>query len=162
MDIYLIRHGDALPQGAGSIKTDEERPLTDEGWKQATCLGRALKKRGVVLDALLTSPLVRAQQTALQLRNMLELTEAQVETRDELAPGGRPKKLARCLNGMPGNSVGLVGHQPDLSQYAGWMLGEKEVQIHFAKGGAALIRVEGSLVKGAGVLMWLVTPEWVE
>ncbi len=161
MDIYLIRHADALPLGA-NVKIDEERPLTDAGWQQATRLGHALKKRGVALDTLLTSPLVRAQQTALQLRNLLGLTDAQVETRDELAPGGRPKKLARCLNGLPGNSIGVVGHQPDLSVYAGWMLGEKEVQINFTKGGAALIRVEGSLVKGAGVLMWLVTQEWVE
>ena len=162
MIIYLIRHADALPQGADGIKNDEERPLSDLGRKQVANLGRALKKRGVVCDMLLSSPLVRARQTAVQMRTILELSETQMEIRDELAPGGRPKKLARILNGLPGASVAIVGHQPDLSICAGWILGEKEVQIQFEKGGAALIHVDGALAKGTGVLRWLVTPEWTE
>lgn len=162
MDIYLIRHADALPQDANGIKSDEERPLSEEGWAQASKLGKAFKKRGIILDLLVTSPLVRAEQTATALRAVLELPESQLETRDELAPGGRPKKLARYLNGLQANSVALIGHQPDLSLYAGWLMGEKEVEIHFAKAGAALLRVEGALSKGGGVLMWLITPEWAE
>jgi len=162
VDIYLIRHADALPQGANGIDCDEKRTLSDEGWKQAGNLARALKKRGIVLDTIVTSPLARAQQTALQLRTVLELSEAQVEICDDLAPGGRPKRVAREVNGRAGNSIALVGHQPDLGYYAGWLLGEKEVQINFAKGGAALIHVEGSFTKGAGTLIWLITPEWVE
>ena len=161
MDIYLIRHADALPQGSNGIESDEARPLSELGWKQAAELGNAFKKRGIRFDLIATSPLARASQTAQQLRLALDIPDAQVETRDELAPSGRPKKLSRYVNGLTADSVALVGHQPDLSLYAAWLLGEKEVQVHFAKAGAALIRLEGSFTKGSGELMWLVTPEWV-
>jgi len=162
MDIYLIRHADALPLGTSGIGTDEERPLSEEGWKQAANLGKVFKKMGVTFDTIVTSPLARTQQTALQLRTMLELGESQVETRDELAPGGRPRKLARYLNGLSGQSIALVGHQPDLTMYAGWLLGDKTLPIHFSKGGAALVRLDTAFGKAAGELIWLVTPKWME
>ena len=162
MDIYIIRHADASPLGANGIQCDEDRPLSERGWKEAALLGKGLKKRGISLDLIVTSPLVRAAQTAEKLRTIYEMSEQQIETRDELAPGGRPKKLARYLNGLSANTVALVGHQPDLSIYAGWLIGEKEVGIDFAKAGVALVRAEGSAAKGSCVLMWLVTPEWLE
>jgi phosphohistidine phosphatase len=162
MDLYLVSHGDALPQGIGGIESDEERPLSEEGRAKSLSLGRALRKRGIVFDLIVCSPLLRAVQTAAELRTVFELSEQQVETREELAPGGRPKKLVRYLNGSQASSIVLVGHQPDLSKYAGWLMGEKDVQINFAKSGAALIRIEGTPAKGNGVLMWLVTPEWLE
>jgi phosphohistidine phosphatase len=161
MEIYLIRHADAIPQGAQGTQNDEERTLSEAGWKQAANLGKAFKKLGIKIDTIVTSPLARAQQTALQIRTTLDMTEAQVETRDELAPGGRPKKVARCVNGRPGNSIAIVGHQPDLGLYASWLLGEKGVQVLFAKGGAALIHTEGAFAKATGELVWLITPDWV-
>jgi phosphohistidine phosphatase len=162
MDIYLVRHAAAVARGADGIATDEERPLSEEGWKQAASLGRVFKKRGIIPEMVVTSPLVRAVQTAKELCTVLELTDRHIETRDELAPDGRPKKLARYLNGLPWQSVILVGHQPDLGSCAGWLLGNKEMQIDFAKGGAAMIRVEGSVTKGGGMLMWLIGPMWIE
>ncbi len=162
MDIYIIRHADALPLGANGIRNDEDRPLSERGLKESVLLGKGLKRRGITLDLIVTSPLVRSAQTATQLRTIYQLSEQQMETRDELAPGGRPRKLARYLNGLSANTVALVGHQPDLSMYAGWLIGEKEAAINFAKAGVALVRLEGPAAKGAGVLMWLVTPEWLE
>jgi phosphohistidine phosphatase len=162
VDIYIIRHADALPLGANGIQSDEDRPLSETGKKQAVLVANALKKRGIALDLIVTSPLVRAAQTAVQLRTTYKMSEQQMETRDELSPGGRPKKLARYLNGLSANSVALVGHQPDVSMYAGWFIGEKDVALQFAKAGIAMVRVEGSAAKGSGVLMWLVTPEWLE
>lgn len=162
VDIYIIRHADALPLGANGIQCDEDRPLSETGCKQAKLIGTALKKRGITLDLIVTSPLLRAVQTAAQIRTINEMSEQQVEVRDELAPGGRPKKMARYLNGLSANTVALVGHQPDLSMYTGWLIGEKDAAIQFAKGGIALVRAEGSAAKGASVLMWLVTPEWLE
>ena len=162
MDIYLVRHADALPLGMNGIATDDDRPLSDDGWRQAANLGRAFKKRGVTPELIVSSPLARSVQTATELRTVLDLADRHFETRDELAPGGRPKKLARYLNGLPWRAVVLVGHQPDLSRYAGWLLGDKDVLVEFAKAGAALIRTEASVSKGAGALLWLITPEWTE
>lgn len=162
MDLYIIRHSEALPVGANGIECDEDRPLSESGCKESKRVGLALKNRGISLDLIVTSPLVRAAQTAANLRNAFHLSEEQVETRDELAPGGRPKKLARYLNGLSVSNVALVGHQPDLGMYAGWLIGEKDIALQFAKTGVAMVRLEGSAGKGTGVLMWLVTPEWLE
>lgn len=162
MDLYLIRHADALPQGENNIDSDESRPLSDLGWQQAAKLAQAFKKRGIKLDTIVSSPLVRAQQTATQLRTVLELTEEQMVTCTDLAPGGRPKKVARCMNGLEGESLALVGHQPDLGECIGWLIGEKEAQIHVSKAGAAYVHLEGSFSKGGGMLMWLITPDWCE
>jgi phosphohistidine phosphatase len=162
MDIYLVRHAAAVARGTTGTDTDEERPLSEEGWKQAASLGRVFKKRGIIPEMVVTSPLVRAVQTATELCTVLELGDGHMETRYELAPDGRPRKLAKYLNGLPWQSVIMVGHQPDLGRCAGWLLGNKEMQIDFAKGGAAMIRVEGALAKGAGTLMWLISPMWIE
>jgi len=160
MNLILIRHADALPIGANGSTCDEDRPLSDEGWKQAADLGNAFLKRKITFDLIISSPLVRTMQTTLKIQKVLGIPDSLVEARDELAPGGRPKKLARCLNGLQGSSIALVGHQPDLSLYAGWMIGEKDVQLQFAKGGAALIQIDGSVAKFGGLLRWLITPEW--
>jgi phosphohistidine phosphatase len=161
MDVYLIRHAEALPIGELGVQSDEERPLSDLGWKQAADVARVFKKLKIHLDMIATSPLVRAHQTAQQLRTSLSLTDAQVEVRDEVAPGKTPKKLARALNGLQGNKIAVVGHMPDISDTAGWMLGEKTVSIHFSKASVAHIRFEDAVLKGGGTLMWLITPEIV-
>lgn len=162
VELYIIRHADALPLGANGIKNDADRPLSDRGWKQADWVGRALKKRSMRLDLIATSPLVRAVQTAQQIRSVYQLTEEQVPIRDELTPDFRPKILAEYLNGLAAESMAIVGHQPDLSRFIGWLIGDKDVAIDMAKAAVALIQAERPLEKGAGTLMWLLTPEWME
>jgi phosphohistidine phosphatase SixA len=53
-----------------------------------------------------------------------------------------------------------VGHQPDLSEYAAWLIGDKKAQVNLAKAGAAFIECEAGPSKGGGVLTWLITPAW--
>ena len=57
-------------------------------------------------------------------------------------------------------SVAVVGHQPDLGQLAGWLIGARKAQIDLAKAGVAHIAFDPEPRKGAGTLVWLVTPEW--
>jgi phosphoserine phosphatase len=64
VDLYLIRHADALALGERGITSDEERPLSEVGERQADAAARALQSRGILFDRLFTSPLVRARQTA--------------------------------------------------------------------------------------------------
>ena len=161
MDLYIIRHADALALGEGGVTSDEDRPLSDEGHKQAAHVAACLKRRGVKLDLLLTSPLVRARQTADALVKAETSVAAELETCDELAPGGRRKKLAKHLLGTARNTVGLVGHQPDLSEFVGWLIGDKKVNLDLAKAGVAYIQCSDLPRRGGGTLVWLVTPEWV-
>ncbi len=161
MELYLIRHADARPLGEGGINDDAERPLTDRGEAQARELAAGLQKRGIHLDLLVTSPLVRAKQTALGMQRQWSLPVPELQVCAELAPGLRPKKLSRSLRESSGNAVGLVGHMPDLGVYAAWLIGSKKAQIDLAKAGVAYITCPDRPRKGDGTLVWLVTPEWV-
>jgi phosphohistidine phosphatase len=103
--IWLLRHGDAED---GS--PDAQRPLTEKGERQARAAGAALAKLGVKLDACLTSPRVRAADTA---RLACEPLGLEPRTEERLS-GGRfdPEELAAEM----GEEVLLVGHEPDFSE----------------------------------------------
>ena len=64
MEIYLLRHGDAVDRLTGGYARDEDRPLTEAGREEAQVAGEALAGLGETIDLVLTSPLVRAEQTA--------------------------------------------------------------------------------------------------
>ena len=160
MDLYLIRHADALALGERGITEDAGRPLSELGEQQSQQVARILQKRGVVLDKLLTSPLVRARQTADIILRNTRGNAPQLHVGEDLAPGGKPRKLARFLTNLGGSSVGLVGHMPDIAFWAGWLIGGKRAQLEIAKAGIAFIACGGGPGKGLGVLHWLVTPDW--
>src|SRR5436190_11320456 len=86
VDLYLIRHADALAIGENGISTDEERPLSEKGEAQAHAAAKALQRHHVTLDVLCTSPLVRARQTAAILLQNWSRPELILETCDALAP----------------------------------------------------------------------------
>jgi phosphohistidine phosphatase len=160
VELYLIRHAEALALGERGITNDEERPLTEKGETQAVQLAKVFQKRGIVLDKLLTSPLVRTVQTAEIMLKVWENPKLALEHCPELAPGAKLRKLSKTLLKSGGEKIGLVGHMPQLGDFAAWMLGYKKAQIEFAKGGAALIECGDLPCKGHGALEWLVTPEW--
>ncbi len=159
MELYLIRHADAVPLGEQGITSDAERPLTDTGKVQARALSAALQQHGVQLDKLLTSPLVRARQTAEGIVAPWVGAAPDIEECAALAPGGKSKDLAREVREHGGEVIGLVGHQPDLAEHVAWLIGSKKAHLDMAKAGVAAIRC-GEPRKGGGMLLWLVTPEW--
>jgi phosphohistidine phosphatase len=160
VDLYLIRHADAKRADEDGVANDEERPLTEKGEAQARQTAAGLQRRGVKIKLLLTSPLVRARQTAEGLLRQWPAPAPELQTCDELAQGQKLKKLARVLRGLEAESVALVGHEPDLGALAAWLIGSKNAQIDLAKAGVACICCDG-FRKGAGTLQWLVTPEWL-
>ncbi len=160
MELYLIRHAEALALGERGVTNDEDRPLSELGEGQAEAAAKALAQRGVVLDKLYTSPLLRARTTAEIMLRVWSRPELILETCDALAPGVKPRKLSKQLLKSEGARIGLVGHMPDLGQFAGWLLGCKEAQIDLAKAGVAVVSCDGLPSKGMGALQWLVTPEW--
>jgi phosphohistidine phosphatase len=122
--IWLLRHGDAAE---GS--PDAERPLTDKGREQARAAGAALKALGVKLDACLTSPKVRAAETARIACEQLGDVEPQLEPK--LAGG--PFDAEALAAGL-GDNVLLVGHDPDFSAAVHSLTG---AQVRMKKGGLA-------------------------
>lgn len=169
MLLYLIRHAEAEP-ASGTTTRDFDRPLTEQGRRQVAALADALRRRGVVLDAVATSPLVRAYQTASELIAALNSGLRPV-TCDELAVDRlRPSKLSDWLAQltprgvrMPtraDKAVAAVGHMPDLGQYLEWLIGAAPGSVALAKAGAACLRFPSEPARGSGQLLWLVTPEW--
>ena len=109
MRLFLIRHADAE-----SGEPDELRRLSPEGRDQAKALGQRLADEGVRPDALLTSPLLRARETGEALAEALDCDS---EPNDALAPGADAATLRSAVEGR-GETVIVVGHQPDCSQIA--------------------------------------------
>ena len=161
MDVYLIRHAEAVEREQFT-GPDEERPLTDAGRVQADRLVTALPARGANIQRLYVSPTLRTRQTAEPLIAGWNLSANAVVEASELAPEGKPRKVAKRVNKQPAEVIGLVGHRPDLNELAAWLIGDKLAQIAIDKGGVALIRLAGNeLEKGAGELVWLLPAAWV-
>jgi len=171
MLLYLIRHAEAEDLG-GAITRDFDRPLTAKGRGQSQSLAKAFVSRGIVIDTVAASPLVRAHQTAKELLSVWAPGTRPV-TCDELAIGLlKPAKLTTWLMELPARgsrlparsekAIAAVGHMPDLAAYLEWLLGAAAGTIHFAKAGAACVRLKGSeFVRGCGTLEWLITPDFV-
>jgi len=124
--IWLLRHGDA-EDGLG--KPDAGRELTAKGERQSVAAGKALKELGVELDVCLTSPKVRAKQTA---ELACEQLGAPVEVDDRLRGGDfDPLELAAGRG-----EVLLVGHEPDFSSAVALVTGAR---VKMKKGGVAAI-----------------------
>lgn len=161
MDLYLIRHADALALGEKGNTQDSERPLSEKGYAQSKQLGTWLQRKGIALDQVFTSPLLRAHQTAEGIVGSMSSAPS-LQPCPELAPGEKPKRLAKVLRQWGGERAALVGHMPDLPTFASWLVGSKRAQIDLAKAGVAYLKVPDEPCKGGGVLVWLVTPELLE
>ena len=114
MRLYIVRHAEAAP---GS--PDELRALTPQGHEQARALGQRLRGESVRPDAILTSPLLRARETAEDL----ELGDS--EPHERLAPGATVDDVRAAVVGR-GETVVVVGHQPDCGRVVAALTGGPE------------------------------------
>jgi phosphohistidine phosphatase len=160
MDLYLIRHADAVPVGEQGITDDFDRPLSAKGQRETQGLAAALSRRGVRLDKMVTSPLLRARQTAEGLIGAWASPTLELCVCEDLAPAGKRRRMARFLRKLGGDSFALVGHQPDLGELAGWLIGSRSARVEMAKAGVAYIACDDQPGKGGGALVWLTTPAW--
>jgi phosphohistidine phosphatase len=161
VDLYLVRHAEAAALGENGVTEDADRSLTSRGQEQARKLAAGLHRRGIRFGAIVTSPLLRARQTAEAMAGALPQPAPQLQTSDELAPDGKRKRLKRLLGDLATDQIALIGHQPDLGDLAAWLIGSRKAQLDIAKAGVACIHLENGVGKGKGSLAWLVTPELV-
>jgi phosphohistidine phosphatase len=117
VQLVIVRHAEAA---AG--EPDELRPLTPEGREAARALGKQLVAEGIRPDAVLTSPLLRARETAQELARPAGL---EAEPDDRLAPGATAESVNDAAAGR-GETVVVVGHQPDCGQIAAALTGGPE------------------------------------
>lgn len=152
MELYLLRH--AIAEERSSDGSDSARMLTPEGAEKMRIGARGLRRLGVALDRLWTSPLTRARETAEIVGAALDVAP---ETVGALAPGCNAATLLDLLADIPrARSVMVVGHEPDLSGMIVDLTGGSRVVMK--KGGLALIDLS-SLEPGAGSLLWVLPPK---
>lgn len=161
MEIYLLRHGIAVERGTRGFEDDFSRPLTPKGRRQLRKTAAAVKKLASKFDLILSSPFVRAKQTAeivageLKCRKRLRFTNA-------LAPGGAMSILVRQLTREkePPGKVLLVGHEPDMSRLISLLAtGGPLLQMDLKKGGLCKLEVEALRDSRCATLVWLLTPK---
>lgn len=158
VEILLLRHGIAAVARPG--QPDAERALTGEGKQKLRSLFRRLRKAGVRPALILTSPYLRARQSAELAREVLA-PEAMIVPAQALAPGSPPQEAwdeIRLYANQP--SVLCASHEPLCSELAAFLLGAPGLQIDFKKGAIMRIDVEGSGARPRGTLKWLVSPKF--
>jgi len=158
-ELYLIRHGIAEQRG-DAWPDDTKRPLTEEGMSRLRKSARALARVGVSFDVVLTSPLVRTQQTAEIVASVFSPKPPIVNV-EALAPDGSPTAvLAELEKHVKRTRIALVGHEPGIGELGSRLAGLR-TDMEFKKGAIARIDVEMLPPKGPGVLRWFIPPKFL-
>jgi phosphohistidine phosphatase len=156
-ELYLIRHAIAEARG-DAWPDDSKRPLSEDGSDRLRKEARGLARLDVAVDLILSSPLVRAKQTA-------EIVAAALDSRppimniDSLAPGGSYAALVADLEKHARkHAIALVGHEPGIGELAARLIGSRH-PIEFKKGAVCRIDLDEIPPSGPGDLRWMLTPK---
>jgi len=152
MELFIIRHGIA----ADSAPSDRERPLTPQGKQQMRRLAVWLAERGSVPQKVISSPLLRAQQTAEILCDETGLERDALLIDNVMSPGADPQRLCELLKESGADSVAIVGHAPDVQVYYSYFAGGG--WLTFGRANIACVDLNGPPAADTGVLRWFVSP----
>ncbi|HEY5506222.1 MAG TPA: histidine phosphatase family protein [Coriobacteriia bacterium] len=154
IELYFFRHGPAGSK-SGWTGEDAERPLTARGREITVGVARRLAEAGLELDVIVTSPYVRARQTAEIASSALHVGSA-LETDDLLMPGFGPQELRSILARHPdAHRIMLVGHEGDFSSVVGRLIGSADLVLR--KAGVAMVELADAGSEH-GTLRWLAPP----
>src|SRR5262245_35566452 len=159
-EIYILRHGIAVERGALDYAKDSDRPLTFEGHKKMRRIAGMLRKFSLSFDLILSSPYVRARQTAEIVAKVLKAQD-RFKFSEHLAAEGDARQLIEQLKTRYHSpaSVLLVGHEPYLSQLISMLLtGEPDLSVTLKKGGLCKLTVQRLVYARCATLEWLLAP----
>ncbi len=159
MELYLLRH--AIAEERSASGRDADRELTDEGLEKLRRVARFARNAGLAPSLILSSPYVRAIETAAAAARVLEYKSEILKT-DRLTPDASPAEAWNEIRAHRGEtSILAVGHEPLFSSVASWMLGSARIMIDFRK--AALVRIDFETLGGEprGLLRWMITSKLV-
>jgi phosphohistidine phosphatase len=161
MEIYLLRHGIAVERGTPGFENDAARPLTPKGKRQLRQTTDALRKINPIFDLILSSPFLRAKETAEIVAAGLKLKK-NLKFSDALAPENGVEKFVGQLQKIKPapKQILLVGHEPFLSGLISLLVtGGSELQLDFKKGGLCKLDLEKLSAGKCATLAWLLTPK---
>jgi phosphohistidine phosphatase len=157
MQVYILRHGIAEEGKPGS--RDADRALTNEGRKRLREVLRLAEKADVVPTLILTSPFVRAVQTAEVVMELLGYANDLIRT-EALVPSSNPEDVWEEIRANQGvMQLMLVGHEPLLSQVVAFLLNSSSLVIDVKKGSVIRIDIEDFRAQPHGVLKWMLVPK---
>jgi phosphohistidine phosphatase len=158
MVCLLLRHGIAVERDEWE-GPDADRPLTERGAKRVAQAAAGLNRLGVQPTHILSSPLIRAIETAKIVHRSLQVRSA-VQIVEELLPDAPPDRLLLILQDLPPESCVLcIGHEPQLGMAASVLLsGRATASFPMKKAGACLIELPTQVKPGRGRLRWWLSP----
>ncbi len=155
MNLYLLRHGDAIP--SKGTEPDSARELSDRGRGDVEGAGRLLSRLTPSITRILASPLVRAGQTAEIVKGALP-GQPEVTLSPNLVPGFRRANLLQELSGLTDQCVLAIGHQPDLTGLIAHLISGASLNLEMEPGSLAALTVTTIPEVPAGRLRWLLNP----
>lgn len=150
MNIYLFRHGISIDRADPACPADPERFLTDKGKKRTRAAAAGVASLGVSCDAVISSPYLRARQTAEIVAKALKYGD-EIETDDALIWSRPPGDIAANLEGRREAAIMLVGHAPHLDELAGWLVGAGRAVTQMKK--ASLLVLECEALRRGGAII---------
>jgi phosphohistidine phosphatase len=160
LKLYLLRHAIAVERGTSGYEDDSKRPLTKEGKTKMRANAQGMKSLSLTFDLILSSPYLRAKETADIVIETLKIKDNTILTKN-LIPDAPFEKLIREINGYSKKSknILLVGHEPHLSALISHLLtGKQNLTIDFKKGGLCLLTFNDICSASTASLEWLLGP----
>ncbi len=159
MNLYILRHALAGDRSA-RYPDDSKRPITKKGRKEMRAAAKGMRQLDLDFDLILSSPFIRAQQTAEIVRKIFK--SDQLSLSENLASGAKARSLISELNENYASlkNILLVGHEPDLSELVSILTrGDKKLSLHFKKSGLCKLAVSKLRWGRCATLEWLLTPK---
>ena len=158
MDLYIVRHGIAIDREDPKCPPDPERYLTEEGVDKTRQVAKAIASLGVTPDLLISSPYVRAMQTAEIFATAFEYKKEKIRSSDLLLPGAESSALFRELaKDKHSASVFLFGHAPHLDELVAAAFAAKHPITSLKKAGVAALKLK-RISPPSAEFLWLATP----
>ncbi|HYI95309.1 MAG TPA: phosphohistidine phosphatase SixA [Bryobacteraceae bacterium] len=156
MEVYLLRHG--IAQDDSPTGRDSDRPLTEEGRRKLRDVLKVLSSAGIKPETIVSSPYLRARQTAEIAQELLGYKDELVFT-DALTPDSDPEAVWQELRTSHSGvkSIILASHEPLMSRCTGFFLRSPELLVDFKKGAVVRIDFDHFSLQPRGVLKWMLT-----
>jgi len=159
MQLYIVRHGSAVDRDDPKCPADPQRYLTDEGKEKTRQVAKGVAEIAAMPDLILTSPYVRARQTAEIFAAVLEYPKQKIRETDLLLPGAEPLQLFRELaKEKEASTVFVFGHGPNIDGLVAASVGSKHPICSMKKAGVAALELR-RVLPPSGELLWLATPK---
>jgi phosphohistidine phosphatase len=159
MNLYIVRHAIAVARGTPDYDDDSQRPLTDAGIKKMNKIVKGLHQFGLKLDKILSSPYVRARDTAKILATEFQRANRLSFSDNLIPPANFEALVAEIHEKYDVDNLALVGHEPMLSQFVSWLTtGNTEMKLVLKKGGVCYLSADNLYQDHRAELIWLLTP----